>query len=86
MKNRADYVESPRDVIFQGSNDGSTWTDIVSFVFSSSQQPGVVKTVQINNPQSYQYYRWYYTSVNANYGVTTVIDVTFGGLYVDETW
>lgn len=86
MKNRAGYVESPKDVIFQASSDGSTWTDIVSFVFSPSPQAGVTKTVQINDPQSYQYYRWYYTSVNANYGVTTVIDVTFSESPIHETW
>ena len=86
MKNRSQYVESPKDIIFQGSNDGTNWTDITSFEFSPSGQPGVVKTVQITNPSSYVYYRWYYETVNASYGVTCVIDVTLGGLYADETW
>ena len=86
MKNRSEYVECPKDVIFQGSNDGTNWTNITSFVFSPARQAGVVKTVQITNPSSYVYYRWYYETVNADYGVTCVIDVTFSGLYANETW
>lgn len=86
MKNRSGYGESPGNVTFQASSDGNTWTDITSFTFSSYPTPGVEKTVQISDPQRYQYYRWYYTSVQGNYGVTTVIDVTFDESPVHETW
>ena len=86
MKNRATYIECPKDVIFQGSNDGTNWTDIVSFEFSPYQEAGVTKTVQIQNPTQYLYYRWYEETVNAGYGVITVLDVTFAGGSVYETW
>lgn len=86
MKNRSSYIECPKDVIFQGSNDGSNWTDIISFEFCPSAAMGITKTVQIQNPSKFLYYRWYEETVNADYGVITVLDVTFAGGAVSETW
>ena len=40
----------------QGSNNGSTWTDLYSGSFSSNTNVGK-KTYNISNPQSFTYYR-----------------------------
>lgn len=40
----------------QGSNNGSTWTDLYSGAFSSNTNVGK-KTYNISNPQSFTYYR-----------------------------
>ena len=76
MKNRADYIECPNTVIFQGSNNGTDFEDIYEFVFSSSATKGVVKDVTFENTKGYMYYRWYISSVNASYGVISKIVVT----------
>ncbi len=59
-----DYGQNPTYKI-QGSNDGTTYTDLasLSFVSISGQQ---TKTITFANDTSYEYYRVY--SVNAIYG------------------
>lgn len=73
MQNRINYPECPKDIIFQGSNDGYIWNDIKSFVFSDIASKGVTKTIETDNKYLYKYYRWYITTVNQNYGVIAKI-------------
>lgn len=76
MKNRSTNIECPNTVIFQGSDNGTDFTDICEFVFSSSATKNVVKEVAFENTKGYTYYRWYISSVNASYGVIAKIIIT----------
>ena len=73
MQNRADYMECPKDVIFQGSNDSVNWVDITSFEFSYTGFEGITKTIKTDNTNFYKYYRWYIETVNADHGVIAKI-------------
>lgn len=68
--NRKDYVDSPKEVIFQGSNDGATWQNIYNFTFPVGKDKNY--KVITSNAISYKYYRWYEESVNM-YGVISKI-------------
>lgn len=70
IKNRESYIESPNYVIFQGSNDGETFEDIIDFYFPSGSNQSL--TIEIENNNYYKYYRWYESSVH-NYGVISKI-------------
>ena len=70
LKNRENYVEGPNYIIFQGSNDGKTFEDIVDFYFPSGSNQSL--TIEIESNNYYKYYRWYESSVY-NYGVISKI-------------
>ena len=55
LKNRENYVEGPNHIIFQGSNDGKTFEDIVDFYFPSGNNQSL--TIEIENNNYYKYYR-----------------------------
>lgn len=84
MQNRQDYVECPKDVIFQGSTDGKNWDDIHSFVFNDGGERGVTKTVETNNVDYYKFYRWYIETVNYSYGVIAKIKDILIYTYLNE--
>lgn len=73
MQNRQDYVECPKDVIFQGSTNGENWDDIHSFVFNDGGERGVTKIIETDNVDFYKFYRWYIETVNYDYGVIAKI-------------
>lgn len=73
MQNRQDYVECPKDVIFQGSTNGENWDDIHSFVFNDGGERGVTKIIETDNVDFYKFYRWYIETVNYDYGIIAKI-------------
>lgn len=56
----------PKDWKFQGSNNGSSWTDLHS-VSGASFSASEKKTYTFNNANAYSYYRWYFTAGAENY-------------------
>ena len=76
IKNRALYPESPNYVMFQGSNDGKTFENIVDFYFPSGNNQSL--TIETGTNNYYKYYRWYESSVHS-YGVISkiIIDKAF---------
>lgn len=84
MYNRLSYDECPRDVVFQCSDDGETWTDILSYIFSNASGHGLSKTVTTDNNALYKYYRWYINSANDNgkaQNYAVISEITFDRIY-----
>lgn len=84
MQNRLSYIECPKDIIFQGSNDAENWEDIKSFIFSVQAERDITKEVQTDNRCFYKYYRWYLETVNS-YGVISKIKDIKGETFKEET-
>ncbi|MBO5479424.1 MAG: discoidin domain-containing protein [Clostridia bacterium] len=61
--------------ILQGSNDGSTWTDLGEY--TNGKGSLLSTNFEVENPASYRYYRWYATSSYSSY-------ITIGEITINE--
>lgn len=77
MKNRVGFIEHPTAMIFQGSNDDTTWDDLASLSWPEGGT-GLSKDFTIPDYSSYYtYFRWYITGVTYSpYGVIAKIVFT----------
>ena len=65
-KNNSGYevTRAPKDWSFLGSNDGETWTTLVSRTGETDWTSGEIRTYQFENATDYSYYKFYCTAVN----------------------
>ncbi|NKI73330.1 discoidin domain-containing protein [Dickeya sp. CFBP 2040] len=63
-RNWKGFSNSPKSWKLQGSNDGTTWTDLHSVTNDTRDIPGQVRFFQLNQPVSFSRYRLYITDTN----------------------
>lgn len=61
---------APKDFKFQGSNDGSSWTDLDTQTGITSWTAHIPNKYSFSNSTSYTYYRLYVTAVGDNVAFT----------------
>lgn len=67
MTNRSDSgITSPKNLIVQGSDDGTNWNDIVNYTNSNTVNGNKWK-INVNANTSYKYWRLNITSLNSQY-------------------
>lgn len=64
---------------FQGSNDGTNWTDLDVHTSDSSQSNGVTVTYNLAAPATYQYFRLYITA-SSNQQLAAIITLKLFGV------
>ena len=85
--NASGATQCPKDVIFQGSNDnGVTWDNLESFVFSEISGYNLSKTIVPFNIGLYKCYRWFCQTVNSGVAKISTLDCTMANIYFKETW
>jgi hypothetical protein len=63
IQSRTQYADWPRTWVFQGSNDGSTWTTVHTVSSSVYVSGGAwSEWYTFTPPMPYRYYRWYITA------------------------
>ena len=75
-KAHAQYDDCVKAFTLQGSNDGSSYVDLGSYVFSEQLITVFSKTFEVNNSTAYTTYRFYITSAN-NYPMINEISMFF---------
>lgn len=82
LTNRNDNtaVQSPKNFKIQASNDGSSWTDLGTFLNANNTYGGVT-TYNIDNDDYYLYYRLYVVDVNTtgSYTYVAIAELQFYG-------
>lgn len=77
-KAHAQYDDCVKAFTLQGSNDGSSYVDLGSYVFSEQLVEVFSKAFEVNNNTAYTTYRFYITSAN-NYPMINEILMFFDG-------
>lgn len=65
VKNRTGDIEHPTAFTLQGSDDGETWEDIQFYTWSATGN-GLTLNCEVDDPQSFIYYRLYCTAVTSS--------------------
>lgn len=76
--NDTSLTRNPKTWILQGSNDGSTWTDLHTVTNAAAFTQNETRTFYVNNTNSYQYYR---LNISANQGASDYTGVKELALY-----
>lgn len=71
-------IGSPKSFKLQGSNDGTTWTDIQSFT-NTNNDSNATTEYNVTNTKSYLYYRLYVNNIIGSYTLTTIGKLQYYG-------
>src|SRR5690606_24520280 len=66
---------APKDYKIQGSNDGSTYTDLHTVVGDTWSKSGEVHTLNFSNTTAYRYYRIHITGRQGGGGSDTFVQI-----------
>jgi len=72
IRTTGDILYSPKDWIFQGSLDGTTWVDIHSVVGDTNNNAYQIRSYELSQSVSYQHYRIYITASNGNGAIVAI--------------
>ncbi len=82
VKSMHQAYRNAKDVIAEGSNDNSSWTNLLSFQVPNEADWNIAEKYTLSNPGSYQYIRFRITS---NWGAIGTTKVSAIYLYQNET-